>query len=1317
MQAGVSTMEVRVIHGGNLAAKELYVYQGQITNFALIDRVIYERDCLGHATNVLRIDPSTEQARVIYKADWQGPNQWPIDLRFSETDEGGIVVTNFYDSLKRLKTATKLAVTGQSAIVTNFVCDAAGRVLTNTVSAGQLSQTMIARYDLAGRLTNSISPQGFSTIYSFADGGRQTTITHPSGTTEVIAKYLDRRLKSITGNAITNQFFDYSLAVDAIGDCVTLTAKNITKVTLGSTNSLRWSATLTDKRYQPVAEWKPGFGSTNVLYKCKDFRVSQTGLPKGIWESGVEPGSGNQFYTILRYNAHGDPTLEIRNGPESNTPIGDLDTTDRANSYTNFYAQDGQGHWFHVSEQWTYPYDNDATPALVERTKERLTGFASTQVSEQQKFDADTNQTTIKISVDLANKKLTITTAVPQSSLTATQIVVNGLLQTESTSTVSAPTTHYYDSLGRGIAVKDPLGFITGTRYDTATGQVIATTNAQSQVTSFEYYPADATNAGLLKCQTDPTGKKTYQNYNGRGQVTYVWGDVLYPERREYDDFGDLVSLSTYRGGSQWTGSTWPPSPGTNDVTQWFYDQATGLLTNKTDAANQSVTFDYYHNHYLKTKRWARGVMSTNLYSLNGDLVRIDYSDSTPSVLFANETYPYLNRRAQPVVTDDASGTWTNNYDHAGRVIASKCTGGLLSSITVSNHFNAVYGRDALSAQYSSTPLLQHSFVHDTYGRLAVISNGTYSATYGYLANSDLLQTTTCKSNTLAILTTTRTWEYGSRLASIVNTVNGATVISHSYQYDALNRRRQSALEDYSVWNYDYDDRNELTGARRYWLADWSPVAGQQFAYDYDNIGNRKTASSGGDTNGANLRTNSYTANNLNEYTAVSTPGYKDIIGVALATNSVTVNGGTADRKAEYFHREIPIGNGSGPLWTNMTVSSGGVTNMGGCVFPDDNQTLTYDADGNLTFDGVWAYEWDAENRLKTMTMTNVASIANSNRLRLEFAYDYTSRRVQKKVSAWNASAFVAQSTNRFVYDGWNLLAILNPQSSVFQSFLWGNDLGGTLSKAGGVGGLLAVFDQSSINNQPSTHFVCYDGNGNIGALINVALQTISARYEYGSFGEILRATGPMGKANSFRFSTKYVDDESALVYYGYRYYSPTLGRWINRDPAEEEKGGNNLFRFCGNNSLSNIDTDGRIMINPAGSVEFWYQKMIEAYENIEISKLFKDVKSWQQALLDYKWAKIQLNRAAASTAARVGGQFGARWGLGRVAGFVLPRLLGSMGAVAGGVGIGLAAGFIFAYVVDQAAEAVGAKIAAVQKANERAVDYYASTGIKWLDD
>ena len=43
------------------------------------------------------------------------------------------------------------------------------------------------------------------------------------------------------------------------------------------------------------------------------------------------------------------------------------------------------------------------------------------------------------------------------------------------------------------------------------------------------------------------------------------------------------------------------------------------------------------------------------------------------------------------------------------------------------------------------------------------------------------------------------------------------------------------------------------------------------------------------------------------------------------------------------------------------------------------------------------------------------------------------------------------------------------------------------------------------------------------------------SRCEYGPFGEVIRATGPMAKASPFRFSTKYQDDESDIVWYPYR--------------------------------------------------------------------------------------------------------------------------------------------------------------------------------------
>ena len=104
---------------------------------------------------------------------------------------------------------------------------------------------------------------------------------------------------------------------------------------------------------------------------------------------------------------------------------------------------------------------------------------------------------------------------------------------------------------------------------------------------------------------------------------------------------------------------------------------------------------------------------------------------------------------------------------------------------------------------------------------------------------------------------------------------------------------------------------------------------------------------------------------------------------------------------------------------------------------------------------------------------------------------------------------------------------------------------------------------------------VAYDGNGNVPASAKATDGTISALYEYGPFGELIRATGPMAKANPFRFSTKYQDDETDLLYYGYRYYNASTGRWLSRDPIAEQ-GGLNLYGFVCSNPLGYYDYLGR---------------------------------------------------------------------------------------------------------------------------------------------
>jgi RHS repeat-associated protein len=276
-------------------------------------------------------------------------------------------------------------------------------------------------------------------------------------------------------------------------------------------------------------------------------------------------------------------------------------------------------------------------------------------------------------------------------------------------------------------------------------------------------------------------------------------------------------------------------------------------------------------------------------------------------------------------------------------------------------------------------------------------------------------------------------------------------------------------------------------------------------------------------------------------------------------------------------------------------VASGGAINSGNVFMPKTPEQFSYDADGNLTNDGRWAYTWDAENRLIGIT----ANTPVGPRYQLAFAYDAKGRRIQKVVTNGSAVA-----TTNFLYDGWNLVAELQPNSTPIRTYVWGSDLSGSMQGAGGIGGLLEV----SYRGTGTTNcFAAFDGNGNVAALVNAADGTSVANYEYGPFGEVIRSTGPMAKVNPFRFSTEYCDDESDLLYYGNRFYKPSTGTWLSKEPKGEfgfetlesgvseedeiEPGSEwNPYRFVKNDAISRTDALG---LWPSASP--WYGRLLNS--------------------------------------------------------------------------------------------------------------------------
>jgi RHS repeat-associated protein len=188
-------------------------------------------------------------------------------------------------------------------------------------------------------------------------------------------------------------------------------------------------------------------------------------------------------------------------------------------------------------------------------------------------------------------------------------------------------------------------------------------------------------------------------------------------------------------------------------------------------------------------------------------------------------------------------------------------------------------------------------------------------------------------------------------------------------------------------------------------------------------------------------------------------------------------------------------------------------------------------------------------------------------RQKLEFGYDAQGRRVSKKVSNWSGSSYTLASHTLFLYDGWNMVAELNALSSnaAVRTYAWGLDLSGSMQGAGGVSGLLTATDSAG------SHFAAFDGNGNVAAYVSASTGVTSANYDYDPFGNEILSEGAARDAFPYRFSGKYADTETGLIDYGLRYFSPSMSRWLFRDPIGE-RGGINLYGYVNNNAVNGFD-------------------------------------------------------------------------------------------------------------------------------------------------
>ncbi len=1127
--AGKTLRTVKITSpAGNLLREESEVKTA--SGFASLGIKIHSYDAQGRLTQTSVQDGSN--TRTVYDAAW-------LNGRLaSETDEQGIITTyDVYDAQDRVKQETR------AGIVTTRVYDPAGRMISTTRSSGGLSRTSSTGYDVSGRVTSETREDGFVTGTVYTSGGRITTLTRSDTSTEITTRYLDGRVLSITGTGVVARYYDHGTDISGLWSRESIAAENSPRY------SISWSDLDGDT-------W---LTSVNSPSGPIDSQTEFDPYTREVTKRTV-PGESPILYA---YDADTGALTQQARDLNGNGEIDSAGRDSIEETHTS-YIEDG-GNWFRETVHSIYQADDSDVATMVTKSREQFTGLGTGIASITQTIDSQGHATTRTTAINRVARTVTTTTNVPDSNMDAIEITVDGLPDSSSTPTVSTPTQYDHDALGRLETVTSPRGVVTTTVYHPTTGRTSSRVHA-GKTTQYTYQPSGNPGAGMIATEIRPDSTVIRTSYTARGEIFRVWGGGTYPLEYSYNSHGQIVTLKTYRSDAGWTTADWPASPGAASLTTWTYHPESGQLHQKIDDANKAETLTYHADGKLHTRQRATGKTLTYIWTNQGQPDSVTYSDATPAV---SHTY---DRAGRVKSTTDAAGVHAFTYPDL-LTSHESVSNGILNGVTRSATRDT-YSRYARSTASSGNALHQVDYQYTTNSRLEKVTNGTHSATYGYLTDSDMIETITLKSGITTRLATTRNHDASDRLDGVTNTYGTQTQSYGVTDFDDMNRRKKITREDGTRWNFGYNTKGEVTtGIREKTAAPNTPVPGWSHAFTFDEIGNRLTAT----TNG---RVSTYTPNALNQYENCTVPRAFDVIGKADTAATVTVDGNPTTRLDEFFYKELTAGSGAVhvPYLVQATDAGGTTTRSGGKFLADTPENFTHDFDGNLTSDGRFTCTWDAENRL--IAMETHAAVPLPAWRKLAFTYDSMSRRIRKTV--WHGiSSGGWQLHHQFDYihelNGWNILAERSggTTNSFLRSYTWGTDIvgqGGSPSRdsAGGVGGLL--FTKLHTSNKTFAHG--YDLNGNVTLIVDTATGQSAATYDYGPFGEPLRQSGEYALLNPYRFSTKYTDDETGWLDYGYRYYIPASGRWPSRDPIRED-GGINLYGFVRNNGVNLLDIIG----------------------------------------------------------------------------------------------------------------------------------------------
>ncbi len=728
-----------------------------------------------------------------------------------------------------------------------------------------------------------------------------------------------------------------------------------------------------------------------------------------------------------------------------------------------------------------------------------------------------------------------------------------------------------YNSFGKVLNITDPTGLVTSNSYN-AIGDLITTT---------------------LDPGTSPhIAATTTFTYDGQGDVLSADGPRTDVTDVSYTTY-DALRRKIFEIAPDPDGAGAKPRTATKttyDVVGRVTKKEQGTTTDTTGAAFSAVVTNDYTYDPVGNRRSDKGPDS---------LGHVSYDALDRPLCTAQR----LNRAVFATVTSDACVLGTAGsfgpdrinkaiYDAAGQVLQEYRAFGTTLQQVYATHAYTPNGKEAsvydalgpthiTNYEYDGFDRLKRTtFADSSYEELTYDPNSNIASkrlrsgesfTYTY-SNLDLMLTKAMPAQTAPVtpaVTTTFTYDLAGRatniassqgavvaygfdtakwLTSETNTIlalTGAKAIA--YQYDQAGNRTRLTWPDAYYVQYAYDAQNRMLTASE-------NGAALLATYDYDDLGRRKSVQYGA----AKAKVN-YTFNGESD---LLTLGHDFVASSDVTyTNTYTPARQIADATISNApFKYVPPAAGTESYGTaNVLNQYTTVTPPGGSA-----ATLTHDARGNLTSDGTLTYVYDTANHLLGAKL-GAATVA-------AYGYDPLDRRMLKNVVA----------------GGLGITFFLNSGDDEVAEYA--NTAGQPLTRRFVPGP--SVDDPIAMVMAAGTRtFFHEDKAGSVVAMSDTSGDTAEGPYTYDAYGKCFVSGGALcttqaATTTPFRFTGRYLDNETGLLYYRARFYSPALGRFLQTDPIGYQDG-INWYAYVGNDPVNKVDPKGTDPLESFGCWRF----------------------------------------------------------------------------------------------------------------------------------